>query len=1254
MVGAMRRGAAPLTPDADVVKKISRMLITFVLLSVVYLGYSRGFALMAGLVATKRSVPILPVLTDVSKSSRETADLAVLAFGPGHWTTRAPMRYYDVQRGYWIFWQEQTRMAEGKTWEFSPMAIITRSKKNGPLKTITADKARVDFNVPFDASVPGGEPARIIHALMRENVRIRDDKGTPDIADDLTTDPMKSLEYDEAKEHIIGLPDERVVLRDRGLTASGDGLVMELLRKQFAPIAEGEAPRASGPAAGFDGVKAIIFRRNPEIDIQDVGRSGIVPGGSGKPAQVVMTTDKAGQKVTKAAPRPGHIQATGEMRIDLPKPRLSTRASFVGPPAPPEPTIATFHQNVRVRQGDPQTPEQLDCDHLVATMMPGEKVLTGKAKAEAEDAAKARRLARADGTLAVAKEATKGQDDPAAEPPDAGPLSGLVLHRAVAKGHAVWLQSTANGMRALGNELRYTRCAPDPDQIFLLADRQTEIVKTDFHTTGKDKGKPQSISTILTKDVTIYQYPAGTRPPSVIARGPGTLETRAAGREEVERFASWQDSLTMVSAEGSEQRRVTLTGHPRIRSASQGDISADRSIVADLFPKAKAPVILADGKPVPAATGDALRITKLVADGDVHLVTPETPANPTANPPREASPGRQIIARNTLTAHFREATEGQIPKKPPASSPIAAQPDLVAALPQDPAAKPKMVAPAKPPEPAMNAIADQVVALVLQQEGSDKGQVQDATLAGHVEIHQDPAKGKTQGTDITADSVRLQNKGVNRVLVYANGTPANPAIAKTDGRKIVGPVLVLDQSTDHAWVRGTGRLETEQADTDFLDDSAPIVADANSDKKTARPAKKKGPLIITWGAKPDDPEAWMNFFGRPDDYGDGVPESAYAFFHSNVHANTDESSLQADQLKATFDGPIAFVKAKETETPRSGEKTPGPQIARLHALGHVDITARKYDPETGFLKDKKRIIHNEVTYEKATGQFFTGKDGPGEVYLYTTSKDENPQAPTAALAANPRAIRPVTARIPADRAAGKTPEPPQLSLTHVSFSKKMQGRFTPPHDGKPQDYSTATFLGSVEAVMAKVPDENVEIDADRLPPDFYRIVSQKLNVLVEPPQSQAEKASDRVLLDASGGAKAFTPKQAIDGDRITYDSMKELSYVYGGPSGVMIVNQDGAGQPYTAGRGSSVFHNHKTGQTQLIDPQTFQIIDPSSGIRSRLATTTPPPMSLRNVGGLAAPKPLNLKNNPNDPAQQAKKMRLPSQGDKDRRSFSGK
>ena len=125
-------------------------------------------------------MPVLPTVANQSQSLKDAIALAASAFGPDHWSVRAELHYYDVDRGYWIYYRNQERLDDGKTWEFSPIAVIVKSSKGRELKTITGDKARINFNRPFDVSKPGDEPAYVTHALIQGNVRIRADKGTRD------------------------------------------------------------------------------------------------------------------------------------------------------------------------------------------------------------------------------------------------------------------------------------------------------------------------------------------------------------------------------------------------------------------------------------------------------------------------------------------------------------------------------------------------------------------------------------------------------------------------------------------------------------------------------------------------------------------------------------------------------------------------------------------------------------------------------------------------------------------------------------------------------------------------------------------------------------------------------------------------------------------------------------------------------------------------------------------------------------------
>ena len=116
-------------------------------------------------------------------------------------------RYYNAERGYWIYAKECEQIVEengvrydGKRMRLKPFALITKSRDGKNTKTITSDVAVFDLNEPLSFNVnPDGEPLKIKHAHLEPNVRIRDDKGTPpDPNDDMKIGPLTTVDYDEA------------------------------------------------------------------------------------------------------------------------------------------------------------------------------------------------------------------------------------------------------------------------------------------------------------------------------------------------------------------------------------------------------------------------------------------------------------------------------------------------------------------------------------------------------------------------------------------------------------------------------------------------------------------------------------------------------------------------------------------------------------------------------------------------------------------------------------------------------------------------------------------------------------------------------------------------------------------------------------------------------------------------------------------------------------------------------------------------
>jgi hypothetical protein len=1226
-------------------KRFARVVATCGLLLAGYFGYCRAFAAIAAHIGTP-DWRVIPYDPSPSKTLRQTMDLARDTFGPGHWTSdpKKAITYYDAERGYWIFFQRYARKNGGQRIEFSPFAIIWGSKGKKNHNTLEGDLAYVDFDKPFDlVSKPGAESARIVRAMIEGAVRLRDDKGTRDNpGDDLTIGPLLSVAYDEATHRIRS--DSPFELRERDIVATATGLTIDLIPNVPPP---GKPP---GAASGFSGAKTVWLHQNIRIFCEDVGRVGVVPGG---------------KQATAGERRAGDLRCDGPAQFNLPQPRPPG-----APEGPPQPVIAQFFRNVVVRQGPLVTtpdagmtlgsaaapPDQLNADQLELTLVPADRPAPVAAQAKA---------------VASAADEAKPAD----------PMAGLTLREAVATGHAVWLQSPAEGLEARGNELRYEKRAPaQPDRLFFRGNRETKVEKVTRFAKGPKAGQVEAVDILRTLDVTIYLAAKPGETPTVIARGPGNMETRADRNQPVERSAEWGDKLIVQTVETSAgtRRRITLTGTPRVVSPTQGTITAQDRIIAYLKPKERPaasapPASAASGSP--AAT-EAFAIDWVEGHGGVHMAAvPPAAGAPAA--PRDGLPGssRTLHARKILYVVFAEAAAKPGTPAPagPAGAPAALPGAKPAINPPEPApANATANAPAKKAEPALSVEADEVWARVLMGSLHGKPELEEVRLRKGVTLHQDAAAGKARGTDATGEAIDFVNRGEGRAWLEAHGTAAAPARVVTDTFLIEGPKLGVDQAADFAWVKGTGRMVQEGpppapagrtagagrevVPTAFLADE-PAKAGGDGKAKAGQFAlAAKGPVTITWRQE-------MQFYGRPADTAD---RNAWALFLGDVKVVTADSSLSCGQMKAFLDGPVEFRRADAPRGPDAPpeEKRPKPRIATVRCLKNVDLVHRQAGPDGKALEQKGRVAGQDVSYSLATGRFVV--EGAGVVWLYKPKGQgdaggaRGPLA-TPAPAGLQRTALTVALGEPGDGdkalfgGGAKARQGAPLELTRVAFNKRVQGRVgrgdrerdadgAPKAPGGDDAPFLAEFLGGVQVLNAPIADENADLDPDDPPGGFLMLTSEALKVVREVPPgprptaadgAPAEDPAEQLFIDATGDPQALAPPRSIRGDRITYDSVKELVYVYGDEGGVSIINQDGAGQPFSASRGRAVMYNRKSGRIEFIDPKNVLLIDPRSGIRER---PQPP-------GAARPPAPPTIPRNP---------VRAVPRNDKERRSFNGR
>jgi hypothetical protein len=550
-----------------VLKKLFKALTTLTLLVGCYFGYVRIFAIVVEqLKAIKRTDNFIFAIHD-SKSKQESIRYAKEACGENHWAADEDLgyRYYNAERGYWIYAKEYKRIVEengvrydGKRIRLTPFLLITKSRDGKNTKTITSDRAIFDLSEPLGFNVSaGGEPLKIKHAHLEPNVVVTDDKGTPhNPADDMKIGPLTTVDYEEATQKVMTEAETYVVMRDPDMTTTGYGMVMQLRKN--------DALEAGGSSSGFEGVERLDLLKNVNVIIRDVGKSGILsgPAPARKPAhqkgqaRINVSNEPSGKSVSPAEPvesTPLHLSCDSMMQVFMPKPK---RPVLVGPPAPAAPTLAKFYRNVVVLRGkEDDGPDQLTCDSLDLNLVPGEKPAEKDTPAASPD----QKPTQAAESLAQNTHDAKEAADPkTGGDGNQGLFGGLTVQRVHATGHAVWLILPKQGVKLRCNQMIHLRQLPfDLDKTYFRGDRTrpVEIVKVDVvEDEGPNQGKITSVTNIWTVDATLFDSGAGMDAADVVAHGPGRLETRSDRDQPVERIAIWQDKLIVVNKLGVDNK----------------------------------------------------------------------------------------------------------------------------------------------------------------------------------------------------------------------------------------------------------------------------------------------------------------------------------------------------------------------------------------------------------------------------------------------------------------------------------------------------------------------------------------------------------------------------------------------------------------------------------------------------------------------------------------------------------------------------
>jgi hypothetical protein len=1153
-----------------VFKKAFQIVFTFSLLTGGFLAYSRTFSLLVAWVGVAGDPEAMPFPEVDAKSALRAAELARESFGPDHWTAQRDLqlRYYEAAHGYYMYTQNYKRLNNGTRLEVTPFCMIWESKDRKSRKIATSKSAIIDLSQPFGLINPSGAPSRVVHAQLLGDVSLRDDKGTrDDPEDDLVVSKLTHIEYDEKTLQIT--TDSDLVIQDRDLIASGTQMMIQLRRKPGV---------VTGSATGFDAEAAHIYK-NVEVLVKNVGSGGILPG-TAKP-------EKGGRT-------PLVLTCDGVWDMELPGPK----PDLPGPPNPfrkPDPTIAKFHVNVKVVRGTAKK-DQLDCDTLRLVFEPKPKVATDADQWEYDYG-------------------------PEEDADASGTVTELAMREALAQGHAVWLQSESQGLRARCVELKYEKHLPlARDKTYLNGGttKKLFVENVEYRTPGDELSPIKTVRTLYAQDATIFDGgPGGLS--TVIARGPGRSEERPARNASVARTAWFEDEMNLETWRDTPQaptrRLLTLTGVSKlVDHLSSQTLDARKSIVAEFE---AGPRTVLNGPEGPT------RIKRLQAFEDAHLTAPY----------------KTLVARKQFEARFEDPPLVPVSTLPaPPSGTVAAAPVTVPAgtlaantgEPETPVVEePKPT----PVEPAVDARANYVWATLVTLP-NNKNELKNAQLRVGVMVHQDPAPGKPSGTDATGEALDLttlgaglmklavaaedpQATGQGRTRLVASGGNVKPpvALARVDfeGKTIEAPLVGLDQKADFAWARGAGNLR-QMAQRGLLDDKG-LGGPTTKDGKVASTDTQE-PFVIFWNEE-------MKFFGNSRDL-QGRPAAKAEFrgvsrkvrtldgavvFRRGVEAKMTDSAIYCDTMDAYFDRPIALNRKSPSAEPDDPNKPKEPpaEVAMLDCRGQtkatdgmleyagVDITSQKLYSNVTKLREKQRIQSEHVIYDKRTGDFEA--PGPGMVYLY---KRKDSVTAKANAEAGP-ALIPVSASRTNGSKKDDVPAPrivPPLELTQVWFNEGMRGKFGVARDKTEQETRKAEFVGNVQAYDALVRDGYKSIDPDHPPLDALSLSSDVLRVWTEPPQTAETPA--RQFLFAQGNAVSRTVDRTIQADRITFNSGTDLVYAYGdGGKEISMVEQKNPGTPPSKVVGNAGWYNKTTKEGKIINPQSIQMYDLGSGVRPK-------------------------------------------------------
>jgi lipopolysaccharide export system protein LptA len=651
-------------------------------------------------------------------------------------------------RGLVLAVDEFTPQPDGRVL-LQPCSLAMFGKNVGPggfpeINALSAEVAFLTFDKPVK-NIAELSSRKILEAELKGNIKIVNNRRTPQRDDDMSLYTQGPLYYKEDLHHIWTQAGVKLIdmqSKPKPTTVTAEGMDIYLTTEAEKPPAPGSLPhKAKAKAERVSDVDHVVLRSLVDMHLfVDADKGGVKPTGPAKSAAPAADKgDKAEIVITTAGPFIYNCR-TYLARFDIPQ----------RPSRHPEVVRAR-----RLHEQGKQ--DMIECDHLELQFRP---------KTETAGSAPKPAPSKSHGT-------------------NENPSEGLAIESAHATGSSLTLTSDAEGLAAFGNDLFYDAASErtvlkgDPEMIALKDGN--EIHAQEMWLLGDGKTSPrqamakgagyigmldrsaqgQTARTLQArwKDELLYQKQGNLDCLTLV--GDAVFEDKEHGqRMGADRLRLWLEPAERTAGQktGTEQQ-----AHPRPhRIEAQGHVTADSE---ELHIREPTDTLMVWFKDVPATSAAA------------------APTKPEAKPASEVAPAPRPAPPS--------AKDSSPPKQKPAD---VAAPVASAAPPA------KAAAPEKPKTPID--LSANLVKVYVVRCGA-KNDLDHLWCEGAVAVHQDPATPEDKGVDIHGDTLDL-NHAVDGNILIVNGQWAQVQIDKIT---ILGPEVNIDQRTNRSWVNGIGAMQ---------------------------------------------------------------------------------------------------------------------------------------------------------------------------------------------------------------------------------------------------------------------------------------------------------------------------------------------------------------------------------------------------------------------------------------------------------------